>query len=261
MTTLKFRVLGPFEVVCDGRLLDVGPTKQRATLAMLLMHANTVVPTDRLLDGLWSGEPPVNARHALQVYVSNLRKLLKSGRSPGGNGQVLITRRPGYLLSVPSEQLDAACFERLVANGRQALTDGRVGEASELLRAALGLWRGPALADLTDLPFTRAQIPRLEQLRLQALEARLDADLALGRHVDLVGELETLVAMHPLRERFWIQLMLALYRASRQGEALQTYQAARELLIEQLGIDPGMEMRQLQTAILRQDPTLASPAG
>ncbi|MGH3821587.1 MAG: BTAD domain-containing putative transcriptional regulator [Pseudonocardiaceae bacterium] len=260
MTALEFRVLGPFEVVGDGRPLDVGPAKQRALLAMLLVHANTVVSTDRLLDGLWSGEPPVNARHALQVYVSNLRKLLEPGRSPGGNGQVLVTRQPGYLLQVASERLDAARFERLVTNGRRALADGRAGEAAELLRAALGMWRGPALADLVGLPFARVPIGRWEQLRLQALEARVDADLALGRHLDVVGELAALVTMHPLRERFWFQLMLALYRASSQGEALQAYQAARELLVEQLGIDPGVEMRQLHAAILRQDPMLAPSA-
>jgi predicted ATPase/DNA-binding SARP family transcriptional activator len=260
MTALEFRVLGPFEVVGDGRLLDVGSGKQRALLAMLLVHANTVVSTDRLLDGLWNGEPPVNARHALHVYVSNLRKLLEPGRSPGGNGQVLVTHAPGYLLQVGSEWLDVARVERLVANGRQAVTEGRADEAAELLRAALGMWRGPVLADLADLPFARVQIMRWEQLRLQALEARVDADLALGRQLELVGELEALVAMHPLRERFWFQLMLALYRTSRQGEALQAYQAARELLVDQLGIDPGVEMRQLHAAILRQDPTLAPSA-
>lgn len=260
MTALEFRVLGPFEVVGDSQQLDVGPAKQRALLAMLVAHANTVVSTDRLLDELWSGEPPVNARHAVQVYVSNLRKVIEPGRSPGCNGQVLVTRRPGYLLQVASERLDAACFERLVANGREALADGQTHEAAELLRASLRMWRGPALADLADLPFARVQIARWEQLRMQALGARLDADLALGRHVDLVGELEALVAMYPLREHFWSQLMLALYRASRQGEALLAYHAARKLLIERLGIDPGVEMRQLQAAILRQDPTLTPNA-
>ena len=250
---LEFRILGPVEVACDGRVLDLGPPMQRALLAVLVVHANTVVSADRLLDELWAGKPPASARHALHVYVSNLRKALE----PCGADSMLVTRRPGYLLHAAPVQLDAARFERSANGGHRALVEGRAREAAELLRAALAQWRGPALADLADLPFARSEIRRLEQLRLQALEARLDADFELGCHAELVEELEVLVADHPLRERFWAQLMLARYRARRQAEALHAYQSARDLLADQLGIDPSAELQRLHADILRQDPALA----
>jgi DNA-binding SARP family transcriptional activator len=256
MTTLQFRALGPLELSRDDRLLDLGPPKQRALLGMLLVHANRVVSIDRLLEELWSGEPPANARHAVHVYVSALRKLLAPCRESAESRHVLVSRRPGYLLLVSPEQVDIARFEHAVTEGRQALAEGRAGEAAELLRRGLALWRGPALADIADEPFARPHITRLEELRLTALEARIEADLVLGCHAELVGELEVLVGEHPLRERLWHQLMRALYGTGRQGEALEVYESARALLEESLGVDPGVELRELQLAVLRQDPAL-----
>ncbi|MGH8907009.1 MAG: BTAD domain-containing putative transcriptional regulator [Egibacteraceae bacterium] len=249
---LEFRVLGPVEVVCDGRLLDLGPPRQRALLAMLVVHANTVVSVDRLLDELWAGEPPASAPHALHVYVSNLRKALEPCRWPVDGGHVLVTRRPGYLLRAAPERLDAAGFERLVASGRQALEAGDPDLAEARLRAALAMWYGQALADFADLPFARGEIARLEELRLVATETMIAADLGLGRHAGLVGELEALVVAHPLREGLRGQLMLALYRAGRQAGALDVYHDVRALLADTLGIDPSAELQRLHEAILVQ---------
>jgi DNA-binding SARP family transcriptional activator len=221
--------------------------KQRALLAVLLLHANEVVSTDRLLDELWGDEPPEARTAALRVRLSQLRKALDiEGSNP------IVTRAPGYSIEVRPEQLDLHRFERLV----EAAGASEPREAAEQLREALGLWRGQALADFAYEPFAQAAIGRLEELRLLAVEKRIDADLALGRHAELVGELASLVAEHPLQEGLHGRLMLALYRSGRQAEALEAYQAARRVLVDELGIEPGPALQELEKTILRQDPSL-----
>jgi DNA-binding SARP family transcriptional activator len=228
-------------------------------LALLLLHANEVVSTDRLIDDLWGESPPESAANMLQGYVSHLRKTLEPG-SHRGEHEVLLSRPPGYLLQLRPDQFDAERFERLTGEGRQALNDGDAEAAADRLRAALALWRGGALDDLAYEEFARADIDRLDELRLQTLEDRIDADLALGRHDRLVGELHELVDRHPLRERLRAQLMAALYRCGRQAEALEVYRDARRALRDELGIEPGPALRELEQAILRQDPALGTPA-
>src|SRR5215210_737756 len=245
---MDFRLLGPLEVVGDEGSLTLGGTKQRSLLAMLLLHANEVVSTDRLIDALWGASPPFTCGKSIQVYVSRLRKAIGDNR--------LVTHAPGYVLYVDPADLDLARFEQLVAEARRASPEG----ASERLREALALWRGPPLGDLAYEQFAQAEIARLEEMRLGAVEQRLESDLALGHHAELVAELETLIAGHPLRERFRYQLMLALYRNERQAEALEAYRQAREELSNELGLEPSESLRQLEAAILRQDPELA-PAG
>lgn len=249
---IEFRVLGPLEVVRRGRLLDIGGGRKRALLAVLLLHANEVVSSDRLIDEVWGDRPPATAPKIVQGYVSQLRKAL----SDDGGGSVLVTRTPGYVLRLEPGQLDAEHFVALLARGRAALAEGAAGDAEMLLREALELWRGPPLADFAFDSFAAEEIARLEELRLAAVEERIDADLALGRESDLVAELEAFVARHPLRERPRGQLMLALYRCGRQAEALQAYQDARRALLEELGLEPGRSLRQLEQAILQQDPSL-----
>jgi YVTN family beta-propeller protein len=225
-------------------------------LALLLLEANRVVSMDRLAEDLWAGHPPDGWVTTVQIYVSHLRQALEPGRARGAAGEVLVTRNPGYLLRVDRERLDAARFEDGFTAGRAALEAGRYAEAAGTLRQALGLWRGAVLADLADYGFTRPEAARLEALRLAAAEARVDADLALGRHDALAAELEQLAAAHPLRERLHGQLMLALYRCGRQADALAAYRRARDLLAGELGIDPGEPLRQLHKSILAQDPAL-----
>ena len=241
---MEFRILGPLEVVDDGRSLPLGGARQRALLAALLLRANTVVPADRLLDEVWADDPPASGLRSVQVYISQLRKLLGDG--------VIETRAPGYLLVAGDGELDLERFDRLVDEARRSDPAG----AAAKLREALALWRGAPLADFAYAAFAQTEIGRLEEARLSALEARIDADLELGRHAELVGELEALVAEHPLRERLRAQLMLALYRAGRQSEALGTYQDGSRRLREDLGLDPGRPLRDLEQAILRQDPAL-----
>jgi len=252
MAAIEIWVLGPLAIVLDGVPVDLGSRKQRALLAKLALRAGQVLSVDRLIDDLWGERPPATARHALQVHVSNLRKLL--------GPSTVMTERPGYVLRVPAECCDAYRFEVLTRAGRRALHAGDVREASSTLADALALWRGPALADLLFEPFATQETARLEELRLAATEDRLVADLGLGRHAQLVGELEVLVARHPLRERLWGLLMLASYRSGRQVEALRAYQTLRDGLRDGLGLDPGPELQQLEAAILRQDPDLAAPA-
>jgi DNA-binding SARP family transcriptional activator/tetratricopeptide (TPR) repeat protein len=254
---MELRILGPLEVYSDGgRKLDLAG-KQRALLAVLLLHPNEAVSTDRLIDALWGAEPPDTAGKALQVYVSRLRKLLE----PEGKG-LLATRPPGYALDLGGHALDLHRFERLRAEANQAIAKSNPATAEAKLREALSLWRGPPLADFAFEPFAQNEIARLEELHLAALGEWIDALLALGRHADVIGELETLVAKHPLRERLRAQLMLALYRAQRQAEALDAYQAARRELVDELGIEPSPELQELERQILRQDPSLdlATPA-
>ena len=243
---MEFRILGPLEVIEEDGVLPLTGAKQRALLAVLLLHANEVVSSDRLIDDLWGETPPESGVTALQVRVSQLRKALEQGAAK------LETRSPGYLIRVRPDELDLHRFSRLAeeADGAEPAV------AAEKLRLALSLWRGPPLADFAYEPFAQAPSARLEELRLAALEKRIEADLALGRHAELVGELESLVGEHPLRERLRAQLMLALYRSRRQAEALAAYQATRRTLVEELGIEPSPALQELEKAILRQDSAL-----
>jgi DNA-binding SARP family transcriptional activator/tetratricopeptide (TPR) repeat protein len=253
---VEFRILGPLEVVADGRPLPLGGAKQRAVLAMLVVQAGRVVSSDRLIEGLWQGRPPDRAGVTLRGYVSRLRGVLEPKPSREAAFQVLVTHAPGYVLRVEPGQVDANRFEQLLREGSAALEAGDPGRAAAMLDAGLGLWRGPVLAEFADQPFARGEIARLEQLRLVAVETRIEADLVLGRHAELVGELEALVGQYPLRERLRAQLMLALYRAGRQADALGVYQDVRVLLADELGIDPGTELQRLYEAILVQKPEL-----
>lgn len=250
---MEFRILGPLEVADDaGRTVPLGGARQRALLAALLLHANEVVPLDRLIDELWGESPPTSGSKALQVAVSQLRKTLGDG--------LLQTRPAGYLLRLEPDQLDLTRFETLRERAHAALDSGHPAEAASALREALGLWRGPALADVAYELFARAEAERLEELRLGALEERIEADLALGRDAELVAELDALVAKHPLRERLREHLMLALYRSGRQAEALEVYRETRRMLAEELGIDPDERLQHLERAILRHDPDLQGVA-
>ncbi|MBA3262957.1 MAG: winged helix-turn-helix domain-containing protein [Thermoleophilaceae bacterium] len=256
---MEFRILGPLAVSHEGRLLPLGGAKQSALLAILLLHANEIVSSDRLVEELWS-RPPESARAALQVYVAQLRKRLEPGRARGAPGRMILTRAPGYLLGVQPDQLDSERFERLLAEARSARTAaGGPRAASELLGEALSLWRGPALADFVYEPFAQAEIARLEELRVATLEERIDDDLALGAHAKLVAELGALVREHPLREKLRGQLMLALYRGGRQAEALVAYREAHRTLDAEIGIAPSTALQRLQQQILAQDPALEVP--
>ena len=245
---MEFRILGPLEVVERERVLPLGGARQRALLALLLTRANEVVSADRLIEELWPSGPPRNAGNALQYHVSQLRKTL-------GGTDAIATQPPGYLIRVGPSELDLLHFERLVDEAERAAPEA----ASRLLREALGLWRGPPLADVSRESFAQVEIVRLEELRLRALELRLEADLALGRHRELVGELEALVRDNPLRERLRAALMRALYGAGRQVEALEVYRQTRTLLVDELGIEPSRALQELERAILRQDPALGGP--
>jgi YVTN family beta-propeller protein len=247
---LDFRILGPLKVVEDGRELPIRGRKLRALLALLLVHANEVVSRERLIEELWGEEPPPNASKTLQVHVSRLRREL---------GDVIVTSGGGYVLHVETGSLDRQRFEGLIEEGRRALAEGAPERAEETLGGALALWSGPPLADLDEESFARIESDRLAELHLEAVEERIEARLALGRPAEAIGELEPIVARHPFRERPRAQLMLALYRAGRQAEALAVYRRAREKLVEELGIEPGPRLRELQDAILAQDPALEGP--
>jgi YVTN family beta-propeller protein len=251
---IEFRMLGPLELSADGRALPLGSPKQRALLALLLVHANETLSRDRLIEELWAEAAPATVESAFHSYLSRLRRLLDAA----GAGGLLVRQAHGYRLQVEPDQLDVTRFEQLVEKGSEALALGKAELAAERLRQALALWRGPALADLQSERFAITAGARLEDERLSALEQRLEADLALARHRQLIGELEKLVAEHPYRERLRAQLMLALYRSGRQAEALRGYQQARRTLANELGLEPSHELRELEQAILRQDPTLAT---
>jgi YVTN family beta-propeller protein len=249
---MEFVILGPLDVRDDGRRLTLGGPKQRAVLAMLLLDANRPVSRDRLIDRLWGESPPASAGHTLDDYVSRLRRTL------GGNR---IERRPaGYLIRVEPGELDLERFEVLLEQGRSAAAEGDPSQASALLGEALDLWRGRALADLENEPFAASESQRLEERRLLAVEARIEAELELGRGGELVGELERLAPEHPFRERLLGQLMLALYRAGRQADALAAYRAGRRRLAAELGLEPSPELRELERRILTHDPALAPAA-
>jgi WD40 repeat protein/DNA-binding SARP family transcriptional activator/energy-coupling factor transporter ATP-binding protein EcfA2 len=257
---MRFGVLGPLEVEADDGPVVVGGQKERLLLALLLTRPNRVVPVETLIRGLWGQHPPATAAKTLQSHVMRLRRALEPGRGRGAASEVLVTREPGYLLRVASGMLDAARFEELTGVARRALADGAAQTAATTLRQALDLWRGQAFEEFLDSDFGAAEAGRLAELRLVALEDRIQADLRLGRHRELVAELEGLVREQPLRERPWAQLLLVLYRSGRQADALLAYQRARSVLVEELGIDPGAELRRLQVAILAQDPGLDLPA-
>ena len=232
---VEFHVLGPLEVTSGGRLLSVGGARTRAVLAFLLMNANAMVSADRLADELWPGLAPGRAAANLQVRLSELRKALRSD----GEEDRLATRAPGYVLRVAPGELDVLRFEQLAASGREALAAGAAATAVRLLDESLAVWRGPALADLGDLPFAAAEQARLEEERLGVLESRVDAQLMCGRHWEPIAELETLTTRHPLRERFWSQRLLALYRAGRQADALRAYRELRSPSSASSGSSPG----------------------
>ena len=248
---MEFRVLGSLEVVDHDGPVALGAPKQRALLAVLLLHRGEPVSTDRLIDEIWGEQPPASANKLVQGYVSNLRKVLGDGR--------LVTQGRGYVFRIEPGQTDVDRFEALAARGRRALEDGDALTAAAVLREALALWRGPPLSDFAYEPFAQPEIARLEEARLVVLEDRIDADLASGEHARLVGELEALVREHPLRERLRGQLMLALYRSGRQADALDVYRDARRKLLDDLGLDPGSELQELERAILAQDPALSAP--
>jgi predicted ATPase/DNA-binding SARP family transcriptional activator len=250
---VEFRVLGSLEVVAGGQPLDLGTPRQRTLLALLLVQAGGVVSSDRLVEDLWDGDPPATARHTLQGYVHRLRRVL------GADAWRLTTRPPGYQLKVSTGELDAQRFQDLATAGRRALVRHHPQAAADQLTAGLSLWRGPLLADLDEVAALEPERARLEALRLTALEDHIEADLALAGHGGLVAELEGLVADHPYRERLWGQLMLALYRSGRQADALQAFHRARQVLDEDLGIEPSRWLRRRQEQILLQDPVLEAP--
>ena len=242
---LKLQLLGPVEATIDGRPLSLGPKKQRSLLAVLALHANETVSVDRLVDALWGERPPATAQKMVQLYVSQLRRLLAA------DSVQIVTQGRGYALRIDPTAVDVASFEQLVG---EAVSDR--GIPNEAAQAALTLWQGAPLADIANEPFAAAEIRRLEELRLRAAELAIDDDLALGREQEALAKLERLIEEDPLRERFYAQRMLALYRAGRQAEALESYSAARRRLVEEAGVEPGSELRDLQARLLRQDPSL-----
>jgi WD40 repeat protein/DNA-binding SARP family transcriptional activator len=246
---VEFRILGPFEAVENGRSLALGSSQQRAVLAVLLLHRSEVLSTDRLVDELWGERAPPTAAKIIQGYISHLRKALGEG--------MIVTQGRGYVLAVAPEQLDVSRFEFLASDGRRALAGGDAARASQQLEAALGLWRGEPLADFAYEPFAQSEIARLQELRLAAYEDRIDADLALGRDGDLIPEIERLIASNQLRERLRGQLMVSLYRSGRQADALAIYRQTSELLREELGLEPGPNLKRLERMILEQDPELS----
>ncbi len=253
---MDFRILGPLEVAEGDRQLQIGGTRERTLLAILLIRAGEVVSADRLIEELWGSDLPGNPPNALQVVVSRVRKALETSARPSR----LVTRKPGYVLDVGPEELDAARFVRLVAAARRT-GPGDQARRVPLLEEALGLWRGPALAEFAVEGFAREEVTRLEEERIRAIEMRAEAELALGRHAELAGELRALVAANPLRERLRGHLMLALYRSGRQGEALRVFQEGRSVLVEELGVDPDPELRELHRQILLQAPSLMAVPG
>ncbi len=254
---LDINILGPFDVRDrDGREVRLPAGRELSLFALLLVNRGEVVSTDRILEALWGDQPPDTAAKAVQGYVSHLRRVLE----PGDRRELLVTRAPGYVLRTEGVVVDAARFEQLAGDGRRALDDGSTDEAARVFDEALALWRGPALAEFAYDDFAQAEIHRLGELRLSVIEDRVDALLRLGRHGELVGQLDSLVAAHPLRERLRGQWMLALYRSGRQAEALQAYRDGRRLLGSELGLEPGPELQRLERAILAQDPALEAEA-
>jgi DNA-binding SARP family transcriptional activator len=253
---VEFRILGPLEALDGEAPIPLGTLKERAVLAVLLLRANEVVSPERLIDDLWGASPPPTARKAVSVYLSKLRKTL--GRN---GGDPISPVAGGYRLTLEPERLDALRAQRLTADADERAAAGEPHAAAELFRDALALWRGPTLAGLTLESQGRDEIARLDELRLTALMDRIDCDLALGRHDDVLGELQLIIREHPLHERPRAQQLLALYRSDRQADALAAYQRARHVLVDELGIEPSESLQRLQQAILRHDPALEAPTG
>jgi DNA-binding SARP family transcriptional activator len=256
---LRFGILGSLEARRGNEAVSLGGPKQRSLLALLLLHANTPISADRLISQLWGEGARPREVNALQVQVSRLRRRL-AGPADDASPSGLVTGMFGYLLRLEPERLDAREFERLLGDGRRALHDGDPRRAAERLREALHLWRGPALADVANESFAQDEIRRLEELRLDAQEARIDADLALARHGEVIAELDQLIAQHPHRERQHGQLMVALYRSGRQVDALAVYHRARQMLATELGLAPSPHLRHLERAILQHDSSVQSPS-
>ena len=254
---MEFGILGPLEVSVAGQPLAIGRARARAVLALLLIEANRVVLADTLAQLLWPHLTSDRAMANLQVRLSELRRALRSV----GEGDRLESHPSGYRIHVDEAELDALRFERLVGAGRRALISGDAYGALASLERALGQWRGVPLADIDGGTLASVTRTRLEELHLDAQQARIDALLATGRHQETLGELETLTSAHPLRERFWYQRLLALYRGGRQADALRAYQQLRGILVDHLGIEPSPELRQLEAQILQQDPALSAPVG
>lgn len=258
MTTqgrFEFRLLGPLEAIGDGRAVPLGGPQVRRVLARLLVDVGRTVSVAALVDELWGERAPDDAHRTVRTYVSRLRRAM-AGPPRGGWGEVLVTRPPGYQLAMDPEAVDAVRFERLAAQGRQALADRRPGPAHELLTAALALWRGSALAEFEGLTVVGCEAVRLEALRLTVVEDRIEAALAAGQHGPLVGELEGLVRAHPLRKRLRGHLMIALYRSGRQAEALGAFEDARSFLVEAYGVEPSPQLVSIHQRVLRQEPDL-----
>src|SRR4051794_24131246 len=252
---MDYRILGPLEALDSERRLPLGGARQRSVLALLLLHGNEALTRDVIIDRLWGDEPPATAAKVLQNCISALRKEL-----PGGT-ETLRTVGGAYALTLGPDELDRDRFERLVAEGRAALSEQQHADATERLAQALGLWRGAPLSDFAYEPFAQEEIARLEELRAVALEERIEADLALGRHAQVVGDLEALVRRHPLRERVRGLLMVALYRCGRQAEALETYREGARRLRDELGLEPGPALREIEAKVLAHHPDVAPPAG
>ncbi len=258
---MNFNILGPFDIRDrEGRVIGLPGGRVRSLLVFLLIQRGELVSVDRIVDALWGEHAPGTAAKAVQGYVSQLRRVLEPDREPGDADGLIVTRPPGYALRQDEVTVDATRFVKLAGEGRRALEDGSAAEASLLLDEALGLWRGPALAEFAFDDFAQPEIRRLEELRLSATEDRIESLLRLGRHGELEGELESLVATYPLRERLRGQSMLALYRSGRQTDALQVYRDGRRLLAGELGLEPGPEIQQLERAILAHDPALKETA-
>lgn len=254
---MRYQLLGPFDVFSeDGHSLALGGERQRALFALLALHPNEVVSVDRIVDALWDEDPPPTASNVIQVYVSRLRRILEPDLPKGGTPSILLTRRPGYLLRVVDGELDSQVFSRQAQAGHDAAESGNRGLALSLLSEALDMWRGEALADFAYEDFARAAIGRLDEERLNAWETLIDVRLDLGEHDHVVSVLEGLLEAHPFNEKLWYQMLLALYRAGRQADALRGFQAASAALLDTLGIDPGPELQDLEHRILNQDPAL-----
>ena len=247
---MLFGLLGPLEVLAEQGVVEIRGQMQRRLLAVLLVHARAVVSADRLIDVLWAGEPPVEARQGLWTCVARLRRAL-AGQAGTAADALVITRAPGYLIAAQPDQIDAGRFEGLILAASR-LADDEPQTAAGLIDRALGLWRGAALEEFSDEMFAAAEATRLDELRLSATEDRFEIDLVLGAHAGLIGPLGGFAAKHPLRERPRAQLMRALYRCGRQAEALEVYHSYRELLDRELGLEPSVALRTLQTQILRQ---------
>ena len=257
---VNFDILGPIGIRdADGREIRIPAGLERSLLVLLLINRGEVVSIDRIVEALWGERAPETAVKAVQGYVSHLRRILEPDREAGGRDGILFTRAPGYALRADADAVDATRFERLTSGGSRALEEGAVAEAAVAFEEALGLWKGPALAEFAFDDFAQGEIHRLEDLRLVTCEERADALLQLGRNAEVAADLDVLVAEHPLRERLRASLMLALYRNGRQVDALDVFRRVRGRLSQELGIEPGPDLRDLQRRILKHDPTLAAP--